>query len=271
MCVGGGPSGAAGVAQAVEAVKAAEQIAGQTNKVLSSGTLEKLGNCMEALEKLFPLINSIVNAVKVTETDPSANIPPTNSITGSDQSDADAATIVALASWDKWVLESDQQMDLAVSLGIEGASDYRLALRKNAIDGKQLAQAQAEAIKAGQQYVQAQMEVVLCEQDIANLQELHDKYQGQADIYAEAQAKFYDRFMGLRISLAIQMQNIVWAYKYYTLEDSSVTLDSQKSAADYKQDIATIKLEMQNVESQYASDFQGKLRSTPDTDRANAV
>jgi hypothetical protein len=266
ICVSGGAgaAAAAGVGQAVQAVQEAEQIAGQVNKILSSGTLEKLASCVDALEKLYPLIDSIVNAIKNTEMDPSATIPPTNGITGSDQGDADAAAIVALASWDKWVLESDQQMDVAVSVGIEGASDYRLALRKNAIDGKQLAQAQAQAVKAGQQYVQAQMEVILCEQDIKNLQDLHDKYEGQADIYAEAEAKFYDRFMGLRTSLAIQMQNIIWAYKYYTLQDSNVTLDSQKSAADYKQDIATIKLEMQNVESQYASDFQRKSRSVPE-------
>ncbi|KAI0453830.1 hypothetical protein F5B21DRAFT_525467 [Xylaria acuta] len=255
ICVGG-PSGAAGVEHAVQAVEDAEKIADQVNKVLSSGTLEKLGNCMKALGKLFPFVDSIVRAVEGTETDPSATIPPINSITGSSQGDADAATIVALASWDKWVLESDQQMDVAVSVGIEGASDYRLALRKNAIDGKQLAQAQAETVKAGQQYVQTQMEAILSEQDIQNLQDLHDQYQGQEEIFAEAEAKFYDRFMGLRISLAIQMQNIIWAYKYYTLEDSSVSLDSQKSVADYKQDISTIKLEMQNVESQYASDFQ---------------
>lgn len=55
------------------------------------------------------------------------------------------------------------------------------------------------------------------------------------------------------------MQNVFWAYKYYTLEDSSIALDSQKFAADYKQNMATIKLEMQNVESKYASDFQRKL------------
>ncbi|KAI0521854.1 hypothetical protein F5B22DRAFT_506471 [Xylaria bambusicola] len=259
ICLGDPNTGAGAaveVAQAVKTVQEAEQIAGQVNKVLTSGTLEKLGSCMSALEKLYPLVDAIVNAVQGTESDPNATIPPTNNISGSSQGDADAATIVALAAWDKWVLESDQQMDVAVSLGIEGASDYRLALRKNAIDGKQLAQAQAEAVKAGQQYVQAQMEVILCQQDIQSLQDLHDKYQGEADIYAEAQAKFYDRFMGLRISLSIEMQNIVWAYKYYTLEDSSVVLDSQKSGADYKQDIATIKLEMENVESQYASDFQ---------------
>ncbi|KAK5634675.1 hypothetical protein RRF57_010388 [Xylaria bambusicola] len=268
ICLGDPNTGAGAaveVAQTVKTVQEAEQIAGQVNKVLTSGTLEKLGNCMSALEKLYPLVDAIVSAVQGTESDPNATIPPTNSISGSSQGDADAATIVALAAWDKWVLESDQQMDVAVSLGIEGASDYRLALRKNAIDGKQLALAQAEAVKAGQKYVQAQMEVILCQQDIQNLQDLHDKYQGEADIYAEAQAKFYDRFMGLRISLSIEMQNIVWAYKYYTLEDSSVVLDSQKTGADYKQDIATIKLEMENLPSNYHQALINGLKSSNHT------
>ncbi|KAE8148376.1 hypothetical protein BDV25DRAFT_141848 [Aspergillus avenaceus] len=259
MCMGD-PAGEAGAAAAVEnavqEVEAAEELAEQTGKYLSSDTMKKLKDCSTAMQEIYELMDSIYTAVKGLESDPSAEIPSIDQVSGSSQGDADAEAIVAIAAWDKWILESDDQMSFAVGEGIGGASDYQLALRKHAINGKQLAQAQAEAVKAGQEYVQAQMEVVVCENDIENLQALIDQYKDEEGAYVQAAAKFYDRFMALKTSLVIEMRNVLWAYKYYALKDSSVTLDSQKSAADYQQDVFVIKQELENVDSEYASDDQ---------------
>lgn len=241
----------------------AEQIANQTNKLLSSDTLEKLKDCMEALGSIFPAINDMVDAAKALEDDPAADIPSTDSISGSSKGDADAAAIVTLAAWDKWILESDQQMDFAVSQGIDGASEYRLALRKHAINGKALAQVQAEAVKAGEQYVQLATAVVLCDQDIQHIRYLQSQYQGEDEIYADAEAKFYDRFMALKTSLVIELQNVAWAYKYYALEDSQVVLDSLKAADDYRSDILAIAQEIENADSRYATDAQRKRPICP--------
>lgn len=95
---------------------------------------------------------------------PNINIPSTGDISGTSQGDANAAAIVTMAAWDKWLLEADDQMAFAVENNIDSASAYQLALRKHAINGKQLAQAQAEAIKSGYEYVQTQMEVIRCSQ-----------------------------------------------------------------------------------------------------------
>lgn len=255
----GGGDAATEIDGAVDAVKVAEQIADQVGKEVSSDTFKKLGECVKALESIFPLIDAAVNAIAVFENDPTADIPPTSDISGSSQGDADAAEIVALAAWDRWVLESDQQMEFAVAQNIENASKYRLALRKHAVNGKLLAQAQAEAIKAGQQYVQAAMEVILSEKDIQELEDLKNRYQGEDAIYEEAAAKFFDRFLALKTSVVIQMRNLAWAYKYYALKDSKVFLDSQKSVADYQQDLLIIRSEIQSADEKYASDFQRKL------------
>lgn len=50
-------------------------------------------------------------------------------------------------------------MVVAVDENIDGASAYKLTLRKHSINGKQLVQAQAEAIKAGQEFIHAQLEL----------------------------------------------------------------------------------------------------------------
>lgn len=44
----------------------------------------------------------------------------------------------------------------------------------------------------------------------------------------------------LRTSIVIYMRDAVWAYKYYTLSDSSVKLDPLKTTLQYQQDSQTI-------------------------------
>ena len=261
ICIAGaGALGALEEAEeAVKVVEEAEKIADQTHKLLSSDTLDKLKDCMEALGSIFPAIDDLVNAVKALETDPTADIPSTDTITGSSKGDANSATIVTLAAWDKWVLESDQQLEFAVGEGIDGASEYRLALRKHAINGKALAQAQAEAVNAGEQYVQLATAVVLCEKDIQNIKNLQSRYQGEDEIYHEAEVKFYDRFMAARTSLVIELQNVAWAYRYYALDDSRVVLDSMKTAEEFQSDILAIAQEIENADMRYSTDAQREI------------
>ena len=244
--------------EAVDAVADAEDLGSQEGKDISSGTLGNLGNAMKALAKLYPDVESVVEAIQQLESDPDADIPSIDDISGTNQGDADAATIVALAAWDKWVLESDHQMEFAVGEDIGGASEYRTVLRKHAVNGKQLAQAQTEAIKAGQEYVQAEMDVIVCNQDIDELRRLQNQYENLADYYFQSEAKLFDRFLAMRTGVTIEMRNMVWAYKYWTLEDSRVVLDSQKSTADFRADLLLLDTELEAVSGKYATDFQRK-------------
>ena len=54
------------------------------------------------------------------------------------------------------------------------------------MNGKALAQAQAEAIKAGHEYAQAAIEVLSCNKDAAELEELLKQYQGNKEQFALA-------------------------------------------------------------------------------------
>ncbi|KAG8423082.1 hypothetical protein J3458_000002 [Metarhizium acridum] len=259
LCMGnpGGGGGAAdAVGKAVEAVKVAEGLVGQIGKVLRSDTFKKLAECVEALLALYPIIESVVDAVGKFEIDPTVEIPSLDTITGTSQGDANAAAIVTMAAWDKWILESDEQMEFAVSEGVDYASDYRLALRKHAINGKQLTQAHAESVKAGYEYVQAQMEVIVSEQQISGLQRLRDEYEEQEAIYALAESMLYDRAMALRTTVVISLRNMAWAYRYWALTASSISLDSRKPLVEYQQDLSIIIQEMVNADSRYSSDFQ---------------
>ncbi|KAI1271857.1 hypothetical protein F5Y07DRAFT_403944 [Xylaria sp. FL0933] len=242
------------IEEGIAGVKDGEQT--EHDASIKSDTLEALGNCMKAIESLYPAVYGVVQAVHALEANPEADIPSITDISGTSQGDENAALIVTLAAWDRWVLESDEQMQFAVDKEIGGASEYRLALRKHAINGKQLAQITAEAVKSGQEYVQAAMNVVLCDKDIKALKELRETYTGQEEIYAQAEAKFFDRFLTMRTSLVIELRNLVWAYKYWALADSQVILDSEKSTADFRADLFFIDTEVETASSRYSTDFQ---------------
>ncbi|RAK79044.1 uncharacterized protein BO72DRAFT_494401 [Aspergillus fijiensis CBS 313.89] len=197
----------------------------------------------EALEKVSPRIESLVDSAKQLSKLPDGDvvdIPGSADISGSDGTDADSSLIQSLAAWDDWQLECDQQMEWAADdQKIGGASEYRLALRKHAVHGRALAQAQVEAIKQGQQY------------------DLLDAYNGEEEVYAAAAAKFYDRWLQLRTSLAIQMQYMTDAYRFYALKESNVVVDSQGLVADFQEALAELQGAMQEVDEEYANGFQG--------------
>ncbi|KAI0007533.1 hypothetical protein F4779DRAFT_619521 [Xylariaceae sp. FL0662B] len=252
------PDALSAIEDATNAIIEAEGIPNQVGVKIKSETLKNLGECMKALEELYPKMDELVQAVQQLESDPSkiTDIPAFGNISGSSEGDADARAIIAIAAWDKWILESDQQLEFAMSQNIGGASEYRLALRKHGVNGKALAQAEAEAVKAGHEYIQAEMEVIGCDQDIAALKDLREKYQGQLDIYNQAEARFFGRYLGIRTSVAIEMRKMVWAYKYWALADSQVVLDSQKSPEGFRADLLMLDGEIEAIEERYATDFQ---------------
>lgn len=124
----------------------------------------------------------MVDAIKDLGAGPTVDVPSIADITGATRGDADSEAIVTMAAWDTWILTQISRWLLPWTTKIEGAAEYQIALRKHAINGKQLAQ----AIKAGYEYVKVQMEVVHYNKQVADPQSLLDELTGQEDIYHQA-------------------------------------------------------------------------------------
>jgi hypothetical protein len=118
----------------------------------SSETITALAEYMKAIEELYPTTDSMVVGITQVEKQPDAELPALREISGADGCDADAQVIINLAAWDKWILESDQQLGFAVKKDIGRASKYQLAEGKYGNSGKALAQSQAEAVKLRHEY-----------------------------------------------------------------------------------------------------------------------
>jgi hypothetical protein len=228
----------------------------ETDVKVKPSTLQDLTDCMRMLESLYPTTDDMVALIEQLVMKPDADIPALGGVAGGD---ADSRTIIAIAAWDNWRTESVDQVETAVVNHIGGAAKYRLAVEKQAVDGKALVQAEAEAVRAGYEYIAAAMEVIACMKDIKALKELKAQYNGEEKIYAQAAAKFYSRFLAIQTSLTIEMRKLLWAYKYDTLLDSRVELGCQKRSYEFRNDLLVITTDIETADEHYGADYQRVL------------
>ncbi|TGO07854.1 hypothetical protein BTUL_0242g00190 [Botrytis tulipae] len=254
----GNPAGAAAApTAAASAVKVISEAANVANSFVKPETIKALKSGTEAIFKLWTSTNTTVIDVRaqiLSNSLPSINLNPVGGdVSGDDQVSSDLASIVSLAAWDDWTLQTDSQLSFAVARSIRGAGAYQLELRRHAIDGKLLVQARAQAVKIGQEYLQLRLHLHTMQANASRLQELLNTYQGEEDAAIEAQSYFYDRMSMLRTSIMIYMRDAVWAYKYYTLSDSSIVLNPLKSIQEYQQDSQMIIQEVTTCKERYST------------------
>jgi hypothetical protein len=263
LCVGDPAEVAAAPQQvqgAVKAVQQAAKTASSTAKMLSSGTMEALRDAVQNTVEMLDTTVRMTLSINEAEANSGSNAPPLPCLDLDQASLAqnELQQIFELASWDKWALETDQSMEFAISESIDGASEYRLELRKHAIDGKLVAQARSQAIKAGQELVLLKLTLAATQKDLARLQALRATFKGEIAQAEEAKQGFYDRMMMIRTNVILGLQKAIWAYKFFALKDSSVTLNPLKSIADLKADAQLIMQEVTSWKESSASDFARK-------------
>ncbi len=142
----GAPAAAAGAAQTIAAAAKAE------HAFLKPETIKSLAGGIEAVQKLWETTQkTVIDIHAQSAISPSSiNLSAVGGdVSGVDQGSADLTAIVSLAAWDSWTFEVDDQLSFAVEQSIGGATEYRLELRKHALDGKLLTQARAQAVKIG--------------------------------------------------------------------------------------------------------------------------
>ncbi|KAB8227154.1 uncharacterized protein BDW43DRAFT_304846 [Aspergillus alliaceus] len=231
--VGKGSGDPGAVEKIVDDVEKTEKAAGAAEDViLGSKAFKGLWEYTKALGKLYPHISDVVSAVgkidRLGDHD-KIDLPILGGdVSGSDGTDADTSLIMSLATWDEW-------------------DEYRLTLRKHAVHGRALAQAQAEAVKQGQEYVQAILMVLQANRDIEAIDDLLAHYKEEKD---------------LQTTLAIQLQYAVDACRFYTLKEPAVILDSQMSVDDITNCIVDLRGAMQDLASKFPEMVIAGLKSS---------
>jgi hypothetical protein len=113
-----------------------------------------------------------------------------------------------------------------------------------------------QAAKAGQEYIQLQVAVRDASSNNQRLSDLLDKFKGSKSEAEEVEAYFYDKILALRTNIMIMFRNVLWAYKYHTLCDSTVILDPSKEINDYFADWTRVEQETLHWQENFSSDPQ---------------
>lgn len=233
---------------------AVSNVAAAAARGLTADKITKLKESVEASIALFDSTTAVVQMVDTLQSNSSVSPTP---LTEEDtvMGKYGMSDIIALAAWDSWALDADQQMEFSNSEGIGGASEYRLELRKHAVEGKLVTQARGQATKAGQEYNNLQLSVHMAQRDLDRLRGVRNSFQSQSDGAEETRASFFDKLMMIRTGVLIQMRKAALAYKYLSLANSKVNLDPLKSIADLRADALLITQEVERWQEQSSSDF----------------
>ncbi|KAI5892587.1 uncharacterized protein SCHCODRAFT_02626537 [Schizophyllum commune H4-8] len=254
ICIGDPAPAAAAPAEAAAAVEsaaaAADAAAKVTGSIIDKKTLENIQKVVTGISTMVHSTIDNANAINSAAAGGSSALSPFPE----EQGDGDLQALVGGAAWDKWILGVEAQMGYAVSEGIGGASGYLLELRNHAINGKLTTQASAQAVKAGQEYVHHQLALQLAQADMVRLHALRLSFKNEADQLDVARLHFYDRLDAMRTSTLIELRNIMWAFKFYTLTDSSLVLDPSKRMEEYQADLSQLVREVESYEEGTASD-----------------
>ncbi|KAL4937786.1 hypothetical protein BDV06DRAFT_202212 [Aspergillus oleicola] len=90
-------------------------------------------------------------------------------------------------------------MEFVVNEKIGGTGEYREALREHAMNGKLLALAQAQAVKAAQEFIHVHLKQITCERDVTSIKKLRDKCNGEEGAETHPDLKDADISVGVQL------------------------------------------------------------------------
>ncbi|KAL1728775.1 hypothetical protein EV714DRAFT_214375 [Schizophyllum commune] len=254
ICIGDPAPAAEAPAQAEAAAasvaEVAEEAAEVTKQTIKKSTLENINKVLEGLSTMVHSTIRDANAIDSAAAAGSGALAPFPE----EQGDGESQALVGVAAWDEWTLDVENQMAYAVSQSIDGSDQYLLELRKHAINGKLTTQASAQTVKAGQEFVHHQLALQLAQADMTRLHALRLAFKNETDQLDVARLHFYDRLDAMRTSTLVELRNVMWAFKFHTLTDSSLVLDPLKRMEEYQADLAQLVREVESYEEGTASD-----------------
>ncbi|KAG5219827.1 sterigmatocystin biosynthesis P450 monooxygenase stcF [Salix suchowensis] len=184
-----------------------------------SDSVKQLQDVVQTLNMMWASTLKTVEVMMQIKNNPDWDV---STSAGDVQASAVLVAMTGIAAWDVWRLEIEDAIQAAVDEDIGGARKYLLELRKHSINGKLLCMARAQ-------------------------------FKHEETAAKEASIYFWDRLTLLNTGVLTMMRNVIWAYRYYALRDSSVVLSPIKSVADYKADSQTLRTEVINWQEGFSS------------------
>jgi len=212
----------------------------------------KLAKIIETIAKLTKELHEVYGlAKKISDT--SENISDSENLVHemyqiqSDKVDINDEELSTSIFWQKLKLEVDSALQVAVDNNIAGSREYQLQLDILVVYGQALAANQQSVVQLSQELVRLSLQKQVSEKQAQRLSD----YVKQLGIDQEADIRasqlFYQRYVDLKRSLFVSLDNYNRAYKYWALQESKFRPSLSKSIAEQKTFLADIRQDYANA------------------------
>lgn len=216
----GNPAGAAGAAAAAgKAADATQKAAKTVSKIQRIAKyLSKIGSFLEAMHKIKKYLDMLISVYAAIK-DPIAARAAAEKAGQTIPDDIDEPELMSAADWEEMLQTLDDLFEDALSAGISGAAEYKIGLKRFAIRGKDLVNANANLKRNIDESQRVLWDSIRIDEDIATVEsfiaQLGDRSRPWFVLYMSYQA-LRDR---LKYRLLHAIEDISNAYRYYALRD----------------------------------------------------
>ncbi|ORX97490.1 hypothetical protein K493DRAFT_336545 [Basidiobolus meristosporus CBS 931.73] len=238
MCVGDVAAAGGAAKAAANVVSAAEKVAEMVEVIQKvAETIQKLYDLMDKINQLTNIQNSYESALGAgQDIDELAA-----KLRDVDFSKYDAA--LSKADWDAFTLSVDHMLTEVIAEGVSGAAEYQMVLKKFAIYGKAVVDAQVASCEAIEEFVRISLERVMVEKQKANFVEYLKELGDDIEAYNQLSIKFYDLSLTQKFWFNYHLAKYIQAFRYWALRESAIQMSMLKRGADYRQLLAVLKAE----------------------------
>lgn len=245
---------AAGIsaAQSIEKATKAAAEAGdsESQAVNTSQMLKRLAENMKSLKAIeeavattYKFINSVLKETTYIESASNFDNLKENVSNFDDVTLPSDNDISCQAEWDAFQIEADNLLKVAIETGIDGASEYNVALDKLAIYGKALSATKSSYIHSAQELAQLHMQNKIGDNMQSSLAEYIQKLNNETKPDETMMFLFYVHDMNIKRWMYIAIQSYTQAYRYWALQESKIKPSLFENIQDLQEDLATIEKE----------------------------
>ena len=117
-------------------------------------------------------------------------------------------------------------------------------------------------LQSAQDLVKARLSFWEADLDLKRLTALEATFQTSIDDFEETRSLFFERLISIRLDTALQMDKLLAAKRYLTLEESAIPVDPTRDISTMKQDLIDIGSEIVSWKETWDSDKQGMYDHT---------
>ncbi|KAK9761109.1 hypothetical protein K7432_014226 [Basidiobolus ranarum] len=238
MCVGDVAAAGGAAKAAANVVSAAEKVTEMVELIQKvAETIQKLYALMEKINQLIELQSSYESTLGAGDSlDELAS-----KLKSIDFSKFDAA--LSKADWDAFTLNVDQMLGEVITEGVAGAAEYQLVLKKFAVYGKAVVDAQVASCEAIEEFVRISLERVMVQKQKSNYVEYVKELGDDIEAYNKLSIKFYDLSLTQKFWFNYHLAKYIQSFRYWALRESTIQMSMLKRGADYRALLAVLKAE----------------------------